>query len=239
MPTDCNKGIVSSVEVPIPTDECACIGVKTITWNVNNTVTITLTDNSSITSPVLRGPQGLQGNPGSPGSPGVNGKDVEMRYDGTSGYLQWKIVGASTWNNLYKPFDYTNETWKEIKVTSTDTFADGTPVPSFTAGTGANSGSIVYIRKRYNGDVEINFQTYFNKNVSSMDVFTIPVTPTGYRPSKAGYYHLYCQNSGEVIGSALVNTNGVVRLILPVGQTFTGGFGGGATVNAYISFSTI
>lgn len=56
------------------------------------------------------GPQGPQGNPGAQGEPGpagrngadgaagANGRDVQLQR--ANGYIQWRYVGASTWNNL-------------------------------------------------------------------------------------------------------------------------------------------
>lgn len=233
----CATGIVSSVEVPIQTDECACIGVKSIVWNSNNTVTITLTDNSSITSPVLLGPQGIQGPagvPGSNGANGTNGKDVEMRYDVGTKTIQWRLVGSLTWIDLYTfPSD---ETWKAIKIVSTDTFEDGAAVPSYNSG--INPVGDTYIRKKADGDVEIAINISVNVNAQSALLFTIPVTPTGYRPTKAGWFHLTCSNATDIVGSILVNTNGQVTARLNTGQVLAGGFGGTATINAYIRFST-
>jgi len=240
---NCTTGIISQVEVPVPNDECACIGVSSISFNaLAGTFTIVLTDGSTYTSPDLRGLAGVMGATGltgPTGATGVAGPAVEMRYDLGTNYLQYRVVGSLTWIDLVKINDYTNETWKEIKVVSTDIFADGTPVPSFALGTGATGSGKVLIRKRYNGDVDIVFNTFFLNATNYLPVFTIPVTPTGYRINKIGYFHISCENADTVIGNAIVDATGLVTLTLPTAKTFSGGAGGGCTVNGYISFSTI
>lgn len=182
MPTDCNKGIISSVEVAVPTDDCACIGVKTITWNVNNTVTITLTDNSSITSPVLTGPQGLPGVAGingTNGTNGTNGLSPEMRYDVGTRTIQWRLVGSLTWINLYT-FP-ANEDWKTVRgTTPSDPLIDGTIINGYIAGSGASALSYFYIRKRGDGYVEINLEGLdLSKNAINIPIVVLPVP---YRP---------------------------------------------------------
>lgn len=240
---NCTQGIISQNEVPVPTNECDCVGVASITFTESaGTFTIILTNGNTYTSPDLRGVAGVQGPiglTGPSGPTGPTGAKVEMQYNAGTGYVQWRLTGSSTWIDLYAPFDYTNETWKEIKTVSTDTFADGTPVPSFALGTGATGLSKVYIRKRYNGDIEIVFQTFFLNATNYLPVFTIPVTQTGYRPTKNCFFHMQVSNATECFGSVIVDASGLVTLNLPAGQTFSGGTAGGASVYASFSYSTI
>lgn len=239
---ECTTGIISSVEVRVPTDECACVDIASVRFNNDGTFTVTLTNGQSLTSPDLRGATGAQGPTGlvgPTGPTGATGSEVEMQYDAGTGYVQWRLTGSATWIDLYAPFNYANEAWKEIKTASTDVFADGTPVPSFALGTGATGTSKVYIRKRYNGDVEMVFQTFFLNATNYLPIVTIPVTPTGYRPTKNCFFHMQVSNGTECFGSVIVDASGLVALNLPAGQTFSGGTGGGASVYASFSFSTI
>jgi hypothetical protein len=228
MPTDCNKGIVSSVEVPIPTDECACIGVKTITWNVNNTVTITLTDNSSITSPVLRGPQGLPGVAGVNGTNGTDGVGVEMNFDTITNTIQWRPIGHPSWINLYT-FP-ANETWKTIRgTTPSDPLIDGTIINGYIAGSGASAMSYFYIRKRGDGYVEINLEGLdLTKNALDIPLVVLPVA---YRPVyttiipvsyiDASVYKtcsLYIQDNG------LMGVSSYLPTLFPVTEILVGGY---------------
>lgn len=64
------------------------IGISTMTFNQDYTMTILLTDGTTFTSPVLRGEKGEKGDPGEkgePGTPGQNGKDGANGKDGTNG----------------------------------------------------------------------------------------------------------------------------------------------------------
>jgi len=56
---------------------------------------------SGVGSQGPQGPQGIQGVPGSPGAAGSNGADgreVELQNSGS--FIQWRYVGAGSWNNL-------------------------------------------------------------------------------------------------------------------------------------------
>jgi len=196
----CATGIVSSVEVPTPTDECACVGIKSIVWNSNNTVTITLTDNSSITSPNLKGVaglNGLNGLSGTNGTNGINGKDVEMRYDSVSGYVQYRLVGASIWLNLYQPFLYPNENW--VKFGSGQLLSDGSTIPDLRPPfMNANApfgftGSLAYkqdetnqgllIRKKYDKSIELRGSFQVDTSVFSTNNMLLTPLPAAYRPT--------------------------------------------------------
>lgn len=63
--------------------------VGTTTWN--NIVSL-----SAITGP--QGVAGSQGSPGTNGTNGTNGKNVELQK--TASFVQWRLVGDVTWNNL-------------------------------------------------------------------------------------------------------------------------------------------
>jgi hypothetical protein len=45
-----------------------------------------------------KGDRGLQGDKGDQGTSGADGKNVEVRTD--SGYIQWRLIGTPSWNNL-------------------------------------------------------------------------------------------------------------------------------------------
>lgn len=239
MAENCGTGILASNEVPTPIDPCACVGVASISFNEDGgTFTIVLTNGNTYTSPDLRGASGVQGPiglTGPTGGTGADGAEVEMRYD--SGFVQWKLVTDTVWNNLYAPFVYTNEAWKEVKTISTDHFDNGTLLPSFLPGLGQTAASRIYIRKRYNGDIEINIQASFSANFQFIDIVQIPAMVISYRPTKAQYCHIFCVNANTVLGNAKVDTSGLVTLTLPTGQTFNGGASNLCIVNASFTYS--
>lgn len=46
------------------------------------------------------GINGLDGVDGADGAAGTNGREVEMRFDSVSGYIQWRLLGDELWLNL-------------------------------------------------------------------------------------------------------------------------------------------
>ncbi len=90
----CKRGVVATIQVS-PGDDCNCVGIQSITWNTDYTVTITLTNGQSTTSEPLRGPEGPA-------------PEVEFRVSGT--VLQVQINGGA-WADLY---DFSILAWSNI-----------------------------------------------------------------------------------------------------------------------------
>ena len=56
----------------------------------------------------INGVDGVDGADGADGAAGTNGREVEMRFDSVSGYVQWRLVGDELWLNLIDVATLTN-----------------------------------------------------------------------------------------------------------------------------------
>lgn len=56
----------------------------------------------------INGLDGIDGADGADGAAGTNGREVEMRFDSVSGYVQWRLVGDELWLNLIDVATLTN-----------------------------------------------------------------------------------------------------------------------------------
>lgn len=90
----CESGIIASIEVPTG-DDCNCVGIASITWNADYTVTITLTNGQSTTSASLRGVPGTA-------------PTIAFRVAGT--ILQYNVDGGS-WIDL---FNFSTLAWASV-----------------------------------------------------------------------------------------------------------------------------
>ncbi len=54
------------------------------------------------------GTNGLDGTNGVDGADGQNGREIEMRFDSVSGYVQWRLIGDESWQNLVDIATLTN-----------------------------------------------------------------------------------------------------------------------------------
>lgn len=54
------------------------------------------------------GTNGLDGTNGVDGADGQNGREIEMRFDSVSGYVQWHLIGDESWQNLVDIATLTN-----------------------------------------------------------------------------------------------------------------------------------
>lgn len=69
MSNNCSTGKVSILECPPIGNDC--VGIKSIVFNTDNTMTVTLTDGTTYTSGSLKGAKGAKGDAGATGATGV------------------------------------------------------------------------------------------------------------------------------------------------------------------------
>ncbi len=67
---------------------------KTATVGLVDTYTVTYTDGTTSTFTVTNGTGGADG------QNGADGKEIELQADTTSGYIKWRYVGETSWQNL-------------------------------------------------------------------------------------------------------------------------------------------
>ena len=48
----------------------------------------------------LKGAPGATGAPGAAGTPGANGKNLELKYNSETGYIEWSVAGENDWTEL-------------------------------------------------------------------------------------------------------------------------------------------
>ena len=83
MMTDLYKEVsdfISTVQAMLDSGDFNGVGIQNIIFNPNYTMTIILTNGSTITSPSLRGEKGDPGDPGQNGTDGLNGTDGKSAY---------------------------------------------------------------------------------------------------------------------------------------------------------------
>ena len=81
---------ITAVQAMLDSGDFNGVGIQNIIFNPNYTMTIILTNGSTITSPSLRGEKGDTGEPGQNGTDGIDGQDGT---DGKSAYQIWLDEG--------------------------------------------------------------------------------------------------------------------------------------------------
>ncbi len=67
---------------------------------LTSTYRISFTDGSSLTYEIKNGKDGADGKDGTDGKDGADGREIELRVDEESGYIQWRYTGDETWTDL-------------------------------------------------------------------------------------------------------------------------------------------